>query len=172
MVNNKAFVNVLLHTCRPNRTLRSVMIDEAHVWAQHGSTFRSEMRELSSTLFKPLFGSGDSGIFFLGCSATMTKRHVTLLSSLCSVGFPDDAKVWAQANMFSQDYMSVHLKIGSEYSKALDDTVAFLSEDDCGAAFVFANSKALTHSLVKSLEPKLDHLANRPDVVHVHGSCL
>ena len=171
MANNKAFVDVLLHTCRPNCTLRSVMIDEAHVWAQHGSSFRSEMRHLSSNLFKPLFGHGDSdGIFFLACTATMTDRNVNFLSSLCSVGFPDEAKVWAEADMFSQDYISVHLRIGSEYSKSLDDTVAFLSEDDTGAAFVFANLKALTHNLVKTLEPKLDKLDNRPDVLHVHGS--
>ena len=170
MTKHKAFIDVLLHNCRVNRTLRSVMVDEAHVWAQHGSSFRYEMRQLSATFFKPLFRRGSSTPFFLACTATMNIRNTAFLSSLCAVGFPDEAKVWAEPHMFNQDYISVDIRIGSEYAKSLDETVTFLRENETGAAFVFANSKALTHSLVKSLEPKLDKLDHRPDVIHVHGS--
>ena len=66
------------------------------------------------------------------------------------------------------------MKISSEYSRNLDPVVAHVWDTE-GSAFVFANSKVLTHSLVKSLECKLNHLRKteggdrHADVIHIHG---
>ena len=60
--------------------------------------------------------------------------------------------------------------MGSNYSKSLLATVSFSTENDTGAAFVFANSKTHSHTLIKSLEPKLDKMDSKSEVVHVHQS--
>ena len=55
-----------------------------------------------------------------------------------------------------------------DHTKNLDRVVTHLQNTD-SSAFVFANTRKLTHSLVKSLESKLDANQIRSDVVHIHG---
>jgi len=59
--------------------------------------------------------------------------------------------------------------IGSDCVKALDMMVEYLSSNK-GSAFIFANSKALTHRLLPALEAKMDTAQIHCDVLHIHGS--
>ena len=50
----------------------------------------------------------------------------------------------------------------------LDATVEYITETS-GSAYVFANSRTLTHRLHKNCENKLDAAEQEVDVLHVHG---
>jgi len=128
------------------------------------------MRQLTSTFFKPLFSVANPLTFFLGCSATMTKRLTRISSSLCSAEFPLKAKVLGITIGRFQYYITIEIRIGSEYSRSLESTFTFLEGNNTGEAFIFAHSKTLTHKLVKSLKPKLDNIATKPNMLHVHRS--
>ena len=99
----------------------------------------------------------------------MSTRTLEALSSLTAVGFPPEARVWADAASFSQDNIRVSFKLGAEYTKSLDKTVDFLRDKD-GTAFVFSNSKALSRNILPVVEAKLDKTEVSCDVLHVHGS--
>ena len=50
----------------------------------------------------------------------------------------------------------------------MDATVEYITETS-GSAYVFANSRTLTHRLHKNCENKLDAAEQEVDVLHVHG---
>ena len=54
IVDNPSFLNALLR-CHERRTLRFVAIDEAHLYAQHGKTFRESIRILKASFFEKVF---------------------------------------------------------------------------------------------------------------------
>ena len=171
LVDYPEFVNVLVRVCIAKRTLRSVVIDEAHLYALHGMSFRADMRVLQDTFFAPLFAGGKerNTIFFIAGTATMSAPLLLRLSSLTHVGFPDAHRVWASADEFQQDYIQMSFVPGSNYTKNLDLLVNFVATKR-GSAFLYCNSKVQTHKMVENLELKLDKQSLRVDVVHIHGS--
>ena len=63
------------------------------------------------------------------------------------------------------------LIISSKYTTHLDLVVLYLCDHVNDAAFVFANSRALTFRVVTSLEEKIDKADSMAiDVLHVHGA--
>lgn len=172
LATHTGFVDVLVKECIPNKTLRSCVIDEAHIWAEHGTSFRVDMRTLHETFFKPIFHgkSNSNSIFFLAATATMSLKNLKGLTSLTSIGFGPEDMVWGSAEQFEQECITMTCKIGSEYVKNIDETVRVLDASEDGSAFLFANSKALTHRLLLALEKKMDEKHVTSDVVHIHGS--
>ena len=171
LCNHKEFVDVLLKKCLPNKTLRSIMIDEAHLWAEHGMTFRPEIRILGETLLKPIYQRRDNSIFFLAGTGTMSECNLKGFTTLTSIAFKADARTWSKSEEFCQDYIKMQIQVGSDYTKALDKTVTCIDKDSGdGACFIFANSKGLTHRIVEKLEAKLDDVETDADVIHIHGS--
>ena len=79
-----AFRDAILH-CAENGPLGMVVIDEAHMYAMHGRSFRTSIRRLSSSFFETLYGhDGYQPLLFLA-NATMTTQLLGDLSSLTCV---------------------------------------------------------------------------------------
>ena len=93
-----------LFICHARQTLRLVTIDEAHLYAQHGSTFREEMRTLTVLFFEVVFKKGAAfHPIFLAMTATMSKTLLVKLSQLTNVPWTKPQhQLWADANAFKQ----------------------------------------------------------------------
>ena len=161
--------NTLLK-CARNGVLRSITIDEAHLWAQHGTSFRYEIRHLQKTFFQPIYSGNGEGPLFLATSATVSLSTVASISNLTAVGFPHPNRVVASAEDFGQHYITMQHKVSHEYTKSLDAVVDYAIANPTGCAFVFVNSKAQSHRIVPKLEAKLDMKKVTADLIHIHGS--
>ena len=95
--------------------LRSWTIDEGHLCAQHGESFRWEYRWLTKYCFKPLFqGKEDRNkILFTCMTATMPIPDMQTFCAQTCVSFPAEQRLWAKADEFNKDHISIELKIGS-----------------------------------------------------------
>ena len=74
-----------LFTCHQNQTLHLVTIDEAHLYTQHGRSFRESLRVLTSVFFAVLFHVGHWHPLFLAMTATMNMDLLPSFSKLATV---------------------------------------------------------------------------------------
>mmetsp|Transcript_266 Transcript_266/g.544 ORF Transcript_266/g.544 Transcript_266/m.544 type:complete len:395 (-) Transcript_266:695-1879(-) len=118
---NQDFVDALLQCNDNERTLCSVSCDEAHLLAQHGSSFRSEIRKIGKTLFTPLFPPANAHRpIMIALTATMSLEDLATFSKLTTVEFPPERnRLWASPDQFAQEHISIQLKITSEFTKNL-----------------------------------------------------
>jgi superfamily II DNA helicase RecQ len=170
IADNTTLRSALLNNCARKGTLRSITIDEAHLWAKHGSSFREEIRFLQHEFFAPLYAGNDGGPLFLAMTATMSKPTLATFMSLTSVGFPLANRVWADAVAFAQPNIAMSHVVSSEYTKNLNSVVEHCRDNPTGGAFVFVNMKTLSHKLLPLLEAKLADSRVAVDVIHIHGS--
>ena len=86
------------------RTLRLVVIDEAHPHVQHGELFRQECRALTKCWFAPIFhpSNGQSFVRILVTTATLPNSYGRSLSQLTTVQFPFGSVVRGTPNEFAQ----------------------------------------------------------------------
>jgi len=77
--------------------------------------------------------------------------------------------MWGSLESFQQRNITITQRCSSKYTANLDHLVSYVTSNS-GAAFAFAKSKKLTHSLLTSLERKLDKEGVDVDVVYLHGS--
>ena len=95
---------------------------------------------------------------------------LAIFSSLTSVGFLLDKRVWADAEAFAQTNITMQHLVSSEYTKNLNHVIEYCRDNQSGGAFIFVNTKSLSHKLLPLLETKLAENDIAVDVVHVHGS--
>ena len=164
---NPAIMNALLNCCARKGTFRSITIDEAHLWAKQGSSFREEIRFLQHNFFAPLYAGNNDGPLFLAMTATMSLKTLATFSSLTYVGFPPERRVWSSASAFAQTNITMKHHVSNEYTRNLDEVVTVSRETPSAGAFIFVNMKSLSHKLLPKLEDKLQGAV---DVIHVHGS--
>jgi len=168
LCKNRNFCSILINLGRVGM-LRSVAIDEVHLWAKHGSSFRSEIRQLKNDFFDPTFKNSNRSPLFVGASATLSNLALSMISELTTIEFPIDHCVWAEYSQFEQDSIHMSHNLTSTYTKQLDKVIDYLADNE-GTAFIYCNSKSLTHKLLPSLEAKIDDRSIEADVIHIHGS--
>jgi len=81
LVVNPTILDALLR-CHARQTLRMVAIDEAHLYAMHGRSFRMDIRVLQKILFEIIFKEGAWHPLFLDMTTTMTISLVESFSTL------------------------------------------------------------------------------------------
>ena len=138
---NKAYLRIALLECYRRKTLRLVVIDEAHLYAMHGSTFREQIRLLHNLFFRIIFGVGKWHPLFLAMSATMTAPLVASLSRLTNVDWSDERfHLWASTAQFRQRNISIGFGITSQIGEqAIPMLVQFLAENPTMYACLFVN---------------------------------
>ena len=128
--------------CHQRKTLRLVVIDEAHLYAMHGRSFRGDLRLLCRSFFDVVFRSGgDYHPLFLLLTATMTRQLIPHLSKLTNVDWSSsERQLWSGAQEFQRRYISIDLKlVDNMCSSGSPDTVEFLKQDEIGCACIFVN---------------------------------
>ena len=88
-VQNPAFTNTIVETGR-RRILRLVVIDEVHLYVQHGTSFRADIRLLKDDLFAKVFDPNKPLLHPKAILATCTlqREYVSMVSSLTTIGLP------------------------------------------------------------------------------------
>ena len=137
----KACLRIAVLECCRRKTLRLVVIDEAHLYAMHGSTFREPIRLLHKLFFSIVFGVGQWHPLFLAMSATMTAPLVASLSTLTNVDWTDKRfHLWSNTTQFRQRNISIGFGITSDIgTQAIPRLVEFLSGNPTMYACLFVN---------------------------------
>ena len=106
--------NALLN-CARKGTLRSVTLDEAHLFVKQGATFRPKIRMLGATFFQPLYKnkSPKKRPFLVCTTATNSKNDQGWLEEMTHVVFPPEHQCWASALDFRQQ--SIKMKKSQEW---------------------------------------------------------
>ena len=99
--------------CNARGILCLVGVDEAHIHAMHGRSFRDPIRVLRDTFFLVLYGPGAAkSPLFLAMTATMIGNLLALFSALVSVVcFSPTHQLWSTADEFQQRNVSIELRV-------------------------------------------------------------
>ena len=134
------FVETLIF-CAKKGTLRSITVNEAHLYAQHGSSSRAQIRANQEKLFKRILNNNVRPIV-LAMTATMGEIELKQLEGLLRTEFPMKCRTWASCDDFNQDQIEIKVKISSEYLRHLETVVDFVDTGNGEKhVCVFANSK-------------------------------
>ena len=162
--------NVLLN-CATLGTLRSVTLDEAHLLAKQGASFRPEIRMLSKMFFRKLFANKlpSKRPYLLAVTATNSTSDQARLEGITCVSFPPEYCSWASAADFRQRQINMKMAITGNYSTNTNLVLRHLAEHT-SSAFVFFNTRSLLPGVIKHLEGKIDqHDTVDADVIQIHG---
>ena len=112
LAETKEFRDALL-VCNARRTLRLVAVDEAHVYAMHGRSFRASIRALGECFFSVVFAAGAAYTpLFLAMTATMPLVLLEVFSRLTHVNWMLAAhQLWSSAVEFQQRNVTFALHV-------------------------------------------------------------
>lgn len=142
LAGNKAFLDAII-ACARWRTLRSVVVDEAHLLAIHGASFWIEVRKLRDVFWQQVFLGGFTPPYALVLTGTMSRDNLHTFSDLTTLAFPSKSRVWDTAEGFAQSYLHMEHVVSSQYTTNLDAMIDFLQEETSDMVFLFANSSGL-----------------------------
>ena len=161
-----------LFICHARQTLRLVTIDEAHLYAQHGSTFRDELRTLTNLFFEVVFKVGAAfHPIFLAMTATMSKTLLVKLSQLTNVPWTEPKhQLWAGADAFQQRYIKVGFQVRDHMSReAFPSLIEHFKAKPESSAFVFVNFRSEVKKCEEKLESMLIAAKLDIDIITIHG---
>ena len=163
LINHDDFHLALISQARKG-VLRLIKLDKLHLHVQHGTSFRQDICMLKDYFFLPIFTSiplSASRPFVFCCRAAMSHKYVLmLLSSLISVGFPEQTRIWIWSSYHDFKQWSIHMtyNTSSDYvKKGLNQVVQFLEANPTRCVCIFVNSRGLSHKLVLDLEKNWTH---------------
>ena len=171
IAENVDFRNALLRA-RDRKVLRLVAIDEVHIYAMHGRSFRDSIRVLKRDFFAKLYRDriGYSPLFLV-MTATMPTSLIATLEDLTYVPWSKPChQMRSSAKQFRQRYIDMDLRVQGDIQKlGLAELVLLLKESDDTHACVFVNFKSECAKWAAVLEGKIaDNLLN-VDVVQING---
>jgi superfamily II DNA helicase RecQ len=134
--------------CAKAGTLRSVTLDEAHLLAKWGATFRLKIPALccrgTQASRRP---------FLLATTATNSANNMQRLAKIVRCDFPPECRFWPPASSFSQRNIRMEFVVGSGYSGDTDAIVDHL-QSSTSEVFVFFNSRGLVAGLQGTIKGK------------------
>ena len=117
LADNKKFRDQLLK-CNCKETLRANVIDEAHLWAMHGKSFRDSIRVVGETYFKIVYGSNQSNTpLFMLMTATAPVAQIETMSKLTHVDWTNERfQMRSSMTEFQQRNVSMMFEVSSNLS--------------------------------------------------------
>ena len=174
LVDHHVFRAALLD-CHRRRILRLLGLDEAHIYAMHGRSFRGCIRVLRDVFLVFLFGPNAShSPLFLAMTATMPKSLLEHFSALTHVNFGNPRhQLWASAENFQQRNISIQLRVrgGRQDLKqcVLAPIVDLLRHDKEAHVYLFVNFRSEVVLGMSSLEDMLSEALLREGVLGING---
>ena len=106
IIEHPAFKDALIRAY-VRRLLQMVTLDETHLYAQHGRSFRTSIRILQRVFFAIIFAAGvDYTPLLLAMTATMPQTLLQSLSDLTHIDFTNKRhQLWSTPNDFKQRYI-------------------------------------------------------------------
>ena len=171
-LNSCGAIRAAMLRAHNRKTLRFVAIDEAHLYAMHGRSFRGELRLLHASFFEVVFRTGgEYHPLFLLLTATMTRQLLPHISKLTNVDWSmSERQMWSSSQEFRRRYITVKLKVVDNMcSSGSPDTIAFLKQDEVGCACVFVNFVAETSKWTEKIERLMDEAHIDAHVLAING---
>ena len=127
---NKAVLESILKA-NQRRMLRSVVVDEAHLFAQQ-SDFRISIRMLKDLIFTPIFPPNKEKDWpiLLVMSATITARSRERIEKLIGVDFPDHCRLDLGPDHYAQRNIKLEYYLSGQHAAYLGQLVADLANKD------------------------------------------
>ena len=169
-VKNPAFTKTIV-AAGERRILRLVVIDEVHLYVQHGSSFRADIRHLKDDLFVKVFHPTNPHLHpkAILATGTLQSQYILMASSLTTIGLPPTMWQWGSSNDFKQRNITMDLANSANHLTYLDRVRDFVADADLGFVCVFTSSCEKSHHLLTNLERNLNEKQIIVNVIHVHG---
>ena len=171
IAENVDFRQALLRA-RDRRVLRLIAIDEVHIYAMHGRSFRDSIRVLQREFFSKLFlrRSGYSPLFLV-MTATMPLSLVSTLEKLTHVQWSKPChQLRSTAVEFRQRYIDMSFRVQGDVSKlGINNLLRVLESDHHSHACIFVNFKSECAKWAEELELKIASSLLDVDVVQITG---
>ena len=171
IAEKQIFRDALL-SCNDRGLLRLVAIDEAHLFAMHGRSFREAIRVLADVFFFALFATERRfRPLFLAMTATMTERLLADFARLTHVDWTrEQHQLWSSPAQFRQRYIDMDLHVTGDIKNAgLIPVVELMKQDRDARACVFVNFRHEACRVTQDLETLLSAELLRTAVLQVHG---
>jgi superfamily II DNA helicase RecQ len=148
------------------------MLDEFHLFCQHGMDFRKEIRQISQEFIKVLMNRPKPP-YLLACTATCSLHNVAAFQRMSGVDFNKKHRIVSPPEVFRQHNIEMRLDFTANYGTSINSKVIdFLkSNDDDGAFVIYTNTASLAKKLHLGLKNALNASDLPPvDILCVHGS--
>ena len=160
-----------LFECRDKQTLRVVTIDEAHLYAAHGRSFREQLRLLTRVFFAVLFQVGIWHPLFLAMTATMTLDLLPAFSKLTCVDWLlPEHQLWSAWYNFQQRFIDPDFDSVDHIGRVYPTLFEHRKKNPDASAFIFVNSRSEYETVADAIDKAIikDHLPFHHLVVHGH----
>mmetsp|Transcript_31075 Transcript_31075/g.69711 ORF Transcript_31075/g.69711 Transcript_31075/m.69711 type:complete len:694 (-) Transcript_31075:1581-3662(-) len=153
--SSKDLMSAILNAHK-RRLLRTVVIDEVHLYVQH-SSFRTAIRMLKDTFFKIVFPEADPSGHpnFVLASATMTPRMVRSAEALTNVKLPSECRIWPGEEHFQQREIKMVYSVSNTYTGNLNQIVEMLKAEE--------SRKRKRHEISGDSDLEIDSLSGEED---------
>jgi hypothetical protein len=170
--------NSLLLDCAHTRNLvRGVYVDEYHLFASFGSSFRPEFEASGKQFITKLFNprpipAGYDFPSYLAMSASMNTRAIRDGEAQTKIFIPRDQFFWSTPSEFRRREILVSLDLiqPKQVSRTVFGSIYIvLKANPTAKVVLYTNSKIKSESLQEKLEEFLDHHGFSGDVILVNG---
>ena len=158
--------------CCRNGTLRSVAIDECHLYASHGMEFRREFGELRKCLFHLMEKQLTAPIPILFMTATASQSMVDDLTTLTGLSFnPTQDLIWpANHSGVERRNLFLDLTFSEQPLRRIKRDLLKTSRAPGGRKImVYSNSRKALMSLYAKSRAILNNVGSQKDILLVHG---
>eukprot|EP00956_Cyclotella_meneghiniana_P027040 scaffold59842_cov59-Cyclotella_meneghiniana.AAC.1 len=150
--------------------LRNVMINEFHLFCQHGIDFRKEIREICNSFIRVLMERRRPPYLLL-CTAKCSVHNIEAFCRMTGVNLRREHHIWSDPADFRQQNITMKLELSSKYKQSMCKLVEkFLERDSSGCFIIYTGTAHLAKDVHKALRTHLNSSDNRVDVLLVHGS--
>lgn len=168
---NIDFRNALLRA-RDREVLRLIAIDEAHIYAMHGRSFRESVRILGRDFFSKLYrGVKPYYPLCMPMTATMPNSLLSTLSDLTHIDWTKPChQMRSSPEEFRQRYIDMDLHVQADVGAlGISSLLELLENDDQMHACLFVNFKSECSKWAAAIESKLADNLMDVDVIQING---
>jgi superfamily II DNA helicase RecQ len=175
IIQNDARVKNCLLEAHSKLILKSVFLDEVHLYVEHGSSFRDDISNLKETFFSKLFPANNRLVHpsFCAMSATFTKKHQNNLHKLIGFSMPPRGIRWALADDFCRREIDIRFSVSDDFTSSgltpfFKDIVVV--SDASIKGIVYCNSVKDAINQLKKINGMLDNAVDFVgDAIIIHG---
>ena len=153
--------------------LRLIAIDEVHIYAIHGRSFRDSIRVLKQDFFAKLYRGceGKYQPLFLAMTATMPICLIKTLFDLTHVNWSKPCyQMCSSAAEFRQRYIDMDFKVQADVNKlGILELLKVLEGSNNSDACIFVNFKSECSKWSGELESKIADKLLDIDVLQING---
>jgi hypothetical protein len=135
-LQNRPKVQQALLRAHSKLVLKSVFVDEVHLYVDHGTSFREDISSLTQSFFSLVFPPNNVQVHpaFCAMTGTFTKAHADSLHSLLGFVIPSTGVLWGSPSDFSKRGITIKYSVSDDFTTtAIKPMLAELQEGENGS---------------------------------------